>query len=92
MGLPLNTEFYERYSVENDTDTPVYNSVSTSVTNHPRGGLIIELLCAKMLPHALRYLNVANYEKLIWMIYDGYLLFAALLYLTTILVSVFLLT
>jgi hypothetical protein len=31
----LNTEFYGRYSVENDTDTPVYDSVSTRVTNHP---------------------------------------------------------
>ena len=35
MWLPLNTEFYEGYSTENDVNTAVYDTVSTRVTNHP---------------------------------------------------------
>ena len=35
MRLPLNTEFYGRYSVENDTSTTIYDTVPDRVTNHP---------------------------------------------------------
>ena len=35
MLLPLKTEFYGRYSTENDANTTVYDTVSGRVTNHP---------------------------------------------------------
>jgi hypothetical protein len=38
MWLPLNTESYERYSIENDKNTTVYDPVSSRVINHPGYG------------------------------------------------------
>lgn len=47
--------------------------------------IIMELLCAQILPYAVLYLNLPEYDKLVWMVSDNYVIFAFLLFLSTFL-------
>ena len=42
MWLPLNTEFYGRYSIENASNTTVYDTVSARVINHSGADLLYD--------------------------------------------------